>query len=83
MIFHTHYSHYEIDPDALKIRRLYGKRPATPRQQADGEWQSYLKVSSIVVGQPVFVTLVLRDSGVHSGYLTSTVQSIGETGEEN
>jgi hypothetical protein len=40
-------SHYELDTDRHRIRRLRGSHPPTPRQAADTEWRCYHAVALV------------------------------------
>ena len=47
MIFKTESgSVYEVNESTKKIRRIFGKGSATPRQGKDQEWKDYLSITT-------------------------------------
>lgn len=69
--FQTKNSHYEVDIDGKKIRRLRGLHDPFPMGVPDGEWRSFIEISEICLRQSVLV--VWNEEG--SITRTSPVQS--------
>ncbi len=77
IFFETRNSIYELDPDQHRIRRVSGVNDPTLRQGDDGEWQTYLTISEVVVGSIVVIVWEYNvEDGSAKGTNTSIVQQI-------
>lgn len=48
-------SHYEVDYNGKRVRRLGGEHVSTPRQGPDGEWKEYEFISTPTQGKQVLI----------------------------
>lgn len=55
-------SSYELDEANRRIRRLSGKRPPHRSQPPDGEWKSYIAISTVHVGRRLAVSWEFDDT---------------------
>lgn len=68
-------SQYEINEQALSIRRITGKNKPTPRQCNDGEWKKYSYISEPLVGARLFIIWDYIN-GVAKSTMTSPIVEI-------
>ncbi len=66
-------SHYELEPEARRIRRVTSTHPPTTRQGRDGEWKSFAETSTPNEGESLVVVWRVRDDGVSECLITSPV----------
>jgi hypothetical protein len=81
-------SMYEVNPETKQVRRLIGINDPTLRVGTDGRWRTYLELSPVEIGRPVWIIwtadVPLFDgspSDAVPGTLTSRVTRIEEASE--